>query len=104
MELNDSSSGSSESLPSALHILCCLGCGIKYSPFKSQPSSLQLLKARQGFKERLRMIQATWIRGIIDDNSVASICSAALFEELTTGWEAGVEVLHQALSTVLPGD
>ncbi|KAK9049380.1 hypothetical protein SSX86_031651 [Deinandra increscens subsp. villosa] len=97
-------SSSSESLPRALHILCCLGCGLKYSPFKSQPSSLQFLRARQGFKEQLRMIQATWIRGTIDDNSVASVCSAALFEELTTGWEAAIEVLNKALSTVLPGD
>lgn len=94
---------SSESLPRALHILCCLGCGVKYSPFKSQPSSLQLLRARQGFKEQVRMIQATWMRGIVDANSVASVCSASLFEELTTGWEAAVEVINQALSTVLPG-
>nr|XP_043632283.1 nuclear exosome regulator NRDE2 [Erigeron canadensis] len=101
-ELTDKSSKSSESLPRALHILCCLGCGLKYSPFKSQPSNLQLLRARQGFREQIRMIQATWIRGTIDDNSVASICSAALFEELTTGMEAAVEVLNQALSTVLP--
>ncbi|XP_076894745.1 uncharacterized protein LOC143547132 [Bidens hawaiensis] len=93
---------SSESLPRALHILCCLGCGVKYTLFKSQPSSLQLLRARQGFKEQVRMIQATWMRGSIDDNSVASVCSAALFEELTTGWEAAVEVINQALSTVLP--
>ncbi|KAJ0463082.1 putative siRNA-mediated silencing protein NRDE-2 [Helianthus annuus] len=99
VELNGNSS---ESLPRALHILCCLGCGIKYTPFKSQPSSLQLLRARQGFKEQVRMIQATWIRGTIDDNSVASVCSAALFEELTTGWEAAIDVLNQALSTVLP--
>ncbi|XP_071702541.1 uncharacterized protein [Rutidosis leptorrhynchoides] len=91
-----------ESLPRALHILCCLGCGIKYSPFKSQPSSVQLLRARQGFKERVRMIQGTWIRGTVDDNSVASVCCAALFEELTTGWEAGVEILNQAFSTFLP--
>ncbi|KAI3796903.1 hypothetical protein L1987_39590 [Smallanthus sonchifolius] len=95
-------SNSSESLPRALHILCCLGCGIKYSPFKSQPSSLQLLRARQGFKEQVRMIQATWVRGTIDDNSVSSVCSAALFEELTTGWEAAIDVLNQTLSTVLP--
>ncbi|KAL8246022.1 hypothetical protein R6Q59_007238 [Mikania micrantha] len=93
---------SSDSLPRALHILCCLGCGIKYSPFKSQPSSLQLLRARQGFKEQIRMIQAMWIRGTVDDNSIASVCCAALFEELTTGWEAAMEVLSQALSTVLP--
>ena len=42
-------------------------------------------------------------RGIINDQSVALICSAALFEELTTGWDAGIEVLNQAFSMVLPG-
>lgn len=104
MELSFSSSRNSESLPRALHILSCLGCGIKYSPFKSQPTSLQLLRARQGFKVQVRTIETTWIRGAIDDNSIAFICSAALFEELTTGWEAAIEVLNQALSTVLPGD
>ncbi|PWA64045.1 hypothetical protein CTI12_AA173800 [Artemisia annua] len=104
VELADTSSGGSESSARALHILSCLGCGIKYSPFKSGPSSLQLLRARQGFKEQVRIIQATWRRGTIDDNSIASICCAALFEEMTTGWEAGIEVLNEALSTVLPGD
>ncbi|GJV96877.1 protein NRDE2 [Tanacetum coccineum] len=102
VELADTSSGGSESSPRALHILSCLGCGIKYSPFKSGPSSLQLLRARQGFKEQVRIIQATWRRGTIDDNSIASICCAALFEEMTTGWEAGIEVLNEALSMVLP--
>lgn len=86
-----------------MHILFCLGSGVTYSPYKSQPSNLQLLRARQGFKERIRTVQMAWVRGVIDDQSVALICSAALFEELTSGWAAGIEVLDQAFSMVLPG-
>ena len=102
-ELSNSSGNSSESLKRAIHILSCLGSGVSYNPFKCQPSSLQLLRAHQGFKERIRMLRTTWARGIINDSSTALICSAALFEELTTGWVAAVEVLDHAFSMVLPG-
>ncbi|KAA8542919.1 hypothetical protein F0562_024071 [Nyssa sinensis] len=100
----DNISGSSSELSSsrAIHILSCFGSGVKYSPFKCHPSSLQQLRAHQGFKERIRMLRTTWARGIMDDHSIALICSAALFEELTTGWAAGIEVLNQAFSMVLP--
>lgn len=81
-----------------------MGCGVKFSQFKSQPSSLQLLRARQGFKEQIRVIQEAWIHGSINENSVASICCASLFEELTSGLESGIEILNQSLSMVLPGD
>lgn len=101
-ELSNSSGNSSESLKRAIHILSCLGSGVSYNPFKCQPSSLQLLRAHQGFKERIRMLRTTWARGIINDSSTALICSAALFEELTTGWVAAVEVLDRAFSMVLP--
>lgn len=101
-ELSNSSGNSSESLKRAIHILSCLGSGVSYNPFKCQPSSLQLLRAHQGFKERIRMLRTTWARGIINDSSTALICSAALFEELTTGWVAAVEVLDHAFSMVLP--
>lgn len=103
MELANNSYHTRESSNRAIHILSCLGSGTKYSPFKSQASSLQLLRAHQGFKEKLRTVRSSWIRGIINDQSVALICSAALFEELTTGWDAGVEVLDQAFAMVLPG-
>ncbi|KAG6676062.1 hypothetical protein I3842_15G134600 [Carya illinoinensis] len=86
----------------ALHILSCLGSGATYSPFKGQPSSLQLLKARQGFKDKIRMVRSAWARGLVDDPSIALICSAALFEELTSGWAVGIEVLDQAFTIVLP--
>lgn len=102
VELANSFGDSSESVARAVHILSCLGCGIKYSSFKCKPSSLQQLRALQGFKERIRMLHATWIRGVVDDNSIALICSAALFEELTTNCDAAIEVLNQAFSMVLP--
>lgn len=87
----------------AVHILSCLGSGVKYTPFKCQASSLQLLRAHQGFKERIRTLRSRWAHGAIDDPSIAIICSAALFEGLTTGWAVGIEVLEQAFSMVLPG-
>ncbi|PQQ15421.1 protein NRDE2 homolog isoform X1 [Prunus yedoensis var. nudiflora] len=101
-ELGNNNGSGCESSFRAMHILFCLGSGVTYSPYKSQPSNLQLLRARQGFKERIRTVQMAWVRGVIDDQSVALICSAALFEELTSGWAAGIEVLDQAFSMVLP--
>ncbi|KAL5545147.1 hypothetical protein UlMin_008931 [Ulmus minor] len=97
MELaNDNSSSH------AMHILSCLGNGAAYGTFKGQPSSLQLLRAHQGFKEKLRTVRSSWVRGVIDDQSVSLVCSAALFEELTSGRKAGIEVLDQAFAMVLP--
>ncbi|THF98363.1 hypothetical protein TEA_027389 [Camellia sinensis var. sinensis] len=103
MEMDNSSGSVSESLLRAIHILCCFGSGVKYTAFKCQPSNLQQLRARQGFKERIRIQRSTWARGVIDDHSIALICSAALFEELTAGCVAGIDVLKQAFSMVLPG-
>lgn len=103
MELANNSANDRESSSRGIHILSCLGSGTKYNPFKSQASSLLLLRAHQGFKEKLRTVWSSWVRGIINDQSVALICSAALFEELTTGWDVGIEVLNQAFSMVLPG-
>ncbi|TMW97049.1 hypothetical protein EJD97_006322 [Solanum chilense] len=95
-------SGSSESSLRAMHILSCLGSGTKYSLYRCKPSSLQQLKARQGFKEQVNMLRSLWTRGLIDDNSVALICSDALFEEITIGWTEGVQILEQAFTMVLP--
>ncbi|TKY44864.1 NRDE protein [Spatholobus suberectus] len=102
VELANNTADDHESSCRAIHILSCLGSGTKYNPFKSQASSVLLLRARQGFKEKLRTVWSSWVRGIVNDQSVALICSAALFEELTTGWDAGIEVLNQAFSMVLP--
>ncbi|KAK9278602.1 hypothetical protein L1049_028175 [Liquidambar formosana] len=102
MELANNSGNSTQSSLRAVHILSCLGSGVTYSPFQCQPSSMQLLRAHQGYKERIRMLRSAWARGVIDDHSIALICSAALFEELITGGAAGVEVLDQAFTMVLP--
>ncbi|KAL8464762.1 hypothetical protein ACS0TY_034316 [Phlomoides rotata] len=102
VELANNSSESSNSLSRAIHILSCLGSGASYNPFKGQPSSVQLLRARQGFKDRIKMLSTTWARGIIDDHSAALICSAALFEELTYGWASALEILEHSFTMVLP--
>lgn len=103
MEIANKSVDKSESLFRAVHILSCLGCGEKYTPYSGQASSLKQLRARQGFKERIRMLGPLWARGRIDDFSTAVICSAALFEELTSGPAAAIEILDQAFTMVLPG-
>ncbi|XP_024023482.1 protein NRDE2 homolog [Morus notabilis] len=91
-----------ESSLRAVHILSCLGSGEPYSPFKSQVSSVQLLRAHQGFTQKIGTVRSAWVRGIIDDQSVSLVCSAALFEELTSGWTAGIQILDQAFAMVLP--
>ncbi|KAL3628942.1 hypothetical protein CASFOL_027988 [Castilleja foliolosa] len=102
VELANNSSENAESLLRAMHILSCFGSGATYSPFKGQPSSVQKLRARQGFKDHMKMLSSTWARGIIDDNSAALICSAALFEELTSGSASALEILENSFTMVLP--
>lgn len=102
-ELANYPNSSRESSFRATHILSCLGSDETYGPFKGQPSSLQVLRAHQGFKEKIKTVKSTWLRGVIDDQSISLVCSAALFEELTSGWRAGIEVLDQAFAMVLPG-
>ncbi|KAL3824933.1 hypothetical protein ACJIZ3_020962 [Penstemon smallii] len=99
---NKNLSENSDSSLRAMHILSCLGSGATYSPFKGQPSSLQQLRARQGFKDCIKLLSSTWARGKIEDNSVALICSAALFEELTSGWASALEILERSFTMVLP--
>lgn len=97
------SSGSSESEQHAIHILSCLGGNTNYTPFKCQPSGLQILRARQGFKEQCKVLRSAWVRGNIKEYSVAFICAASLFEALTTGLDSGIEVMEEAFSMALPG-
>ncbi|GLU18411.1 hypothetical protein SLE2022_347150 [Rubroshorea leprosula] len=101
-ELVKDSGNNMESTSRAVHILSCFGSGATYSPYKCHPSSMQLLRAHQGFKEKMKTVRSQWVRGIVDDQSIALVCSAALFEELTTGWATGIEILDQAFSMVLP--
>ncbi|XP_057804229.1 uncharacterized protein LOC131019658 [Salvia miltiorrhiza] len=102
VELANDSSESSDSSSRAIHILSCLGSGTRYTPFKGQLSSVQQLRARQGFKDRIRMLSSTWAHGVIDDHSAAFISSAALFEELTSGWACALEILEKSFTMVLP--
>ncbi|CAA2938938.1 NRDE2 homolog isoform X1 [Olea europaea subsp. europaea] len=102
VELGNSTVGNSDSVSRAMHILSCLGSGAQYNPFKCQPSSLLQLRARQGFKDRIKMLRPTWTCGMVDDHSVALICSAALFEKLTAGLAAAFEILEDAFTMVLP--
>ncbi|CAN8258973.1 unnamed protein product [Cochlearia groenlandica] len=92
-----------ESLSRAMHNLCYLGSDVAYIPYISQPSSVQVLRARQGFRDKLKKIQSTWSHGVTDDQSAALICSAALFEELTNDLPGAVEILEHMFSSVLPG-
>ncbi|KAG2271674.1 hypothetical protein Bca52824_066229 [Brassica carinata] len=101
---NSSGSGlETESSSRAMHILCYLGSGLAYVPYTSQPSSMQILRARQGFREKLKKIQSIWSHGVTDDQSAALVCSAALFEELTNDLSGTVEILEHMFSYVLPG-
>ncbi|WOG92273.1 hypothetical protein DCAR_0311536 [Daucus carota subsp. sativus] len=102
VELANNSGSNSESGVRAMHILYSFGSGVKYIPFTCQPSSLQQLRARQGFRERIRTIRAMGAHVVTDDRFTALLCSAALFEELTAGWTAASEVYDQAFSMVLP--
>ncbi|KAJ0047844.1 hypothetical protein Pint_16778 [Pistacia integerrima] len=102
VELANNPGSDHESSFRAIHILSCLGSGLTYSPFKNRPSSLQLLRAHQGYMERMKTVRSGWARGAVNDQSIALICSAALFEELTNGLAAGINVLHQAFTMVLP--
>ncbi|KAJ0987304.1 hypothetical protein J5N97_005660 [Dioscorea zingiberensis] len=86
----------------AIHILSCLGGNMRYDPFKSQTSGLQLLRARQGFKEQIKCLRSTWARGDVKEHSIALICSACLFEILTAGCSAGLQVIEEAFSSSLP--
>ncbi|XP_047310156.1 nuclear exosome regulator NRDE2 [Impatiens glandulifera] len=102
MEIGYVSGTSPDSFSRAVHILCCFGSGEIYSPFRCQPSNLLQLRARQGFKEQLKILQPTLARGVVDDRATALICSSALFEELVFGYAAGIEVLTRTFSMVLP--
>ncbi|KAG6498104.1 hypothetical protein ZIOFF_046013 [Zingiber officinale] len=104
MEIAMSTSNSNSELSSqrAIHILSCLGGNVKYTPFSSQPSPVQILRARQGFKELIKSLRPVCARGSIGEQSLALICAASLFEILTNDWFTGIQVIEEAFSMVLP--
>ncbi|URE46950.1 hypothetical protein MUK42_32857 [Musa troglodytarum] len=104
MEIALSTSSSNTELFSqhAIHILSCLGANVKYTPYNCQPSPLQILRARQGFKEQIRSLRNLWARGSIGEHSIAFVCAACLFEQLTNDYCTGIQVIEEAFSMVLP--
>ena len=104
MEITVSASrNNSDSMHRAVYILSCLGSNLKYSPFVGPISRLQVLKARQGFKEQIRSLQSAFSCGGIKEESVALICSASLFESMTTGCSSGLEVIEETFPMALSG-
>ncbi|XVF09402.1 hypothetical protein REPUB_Repub07fG0089400 [Reevesia pubescens] len=101
-ELGNNHSCNLNSSSRAMHILSCLGSGATYSPFKCHPSSLQILRARQGFKEKINTLRSKWMQGFVDDQSISLVCAAALFEELAAGWAAGIDIIDHVFTMVLP--
>lgn len=94
---------SESSVQRVLHILSCLGSNAKYTPFISAVPSPQILRVRQGFKEQIKSLRPEWARGSIKESAVALVCSASLFETITSGFSCGLEVIEEAFSMVLPG-
>ncbi|KAL2629502.1 hypothetical protein R1flu_014188 [Riccia fluitans] len=86
----------------ALHILYCLGTGSEFSPSDEGIPAIQLLRAQRGFREQLHRVSAN-DRGNLSTRGAALITCAALFELLTTGWEAAASVFEEGLAMTLPG-
>ncbi|XP_062221847.1 uncharacterized protein LOC133921113 isoform X2 [Phragmites australis] len=84
----------SDSTHRAIYILSCLGSNVKYAPFVGPISRPQVLRARQGFKEHIRGLRSAFSCGGIKEESIALICSASLFESMTSGYSSGLEVIE----------
>ncbi|PKA47022.1 hypothetical protein AXF42_Ash011696 [Apostasia shenzhenica] len=104
MEMAASTSGSNtdHSSQRAMHILYCLGSNVKYSPFVVQLSGLKILRTRHGFKEQIKSLRSAWAHGDVKESSIALICSASLFEFLTSGGSSGIQIIEEAFSMALP--
>ncbi|KAM0927264.1 hypothetical protein ACQ4PT_002987 [Festuca glaucescens] len=97
MEISISTSrNDSESVHRAIYILSCLGSNIKYTSFGGPISRPLVLRARQGFKEHIRSLRSAFACGSLKEESVALICSASLFESMTSGYSSGLEVIEEA--------
>ncbi|KAF8730247.1 hypothetical protein HU200_017225 [Digitaria exilis] len=96
MEISVSTSrNNSDSMHRAIYILSCLGSNIKYAPFTGPISRPQVLRARQGFKEQIRGLRYAFASGGIKEESIALVCSASLFESMTSGYSSGLEVIEE---------
>ncbi|CAN6279845.1 unnamed protein product [Urochloa humidicola] len=102
MEIAVSTSrNNSDSMHRAIYILSCLGSNVKYAPFTGPISRPQVLRARQGFKEQIRSLRSAFASGGIKEESVALICSASLFESMTSGYSSGLEVIEETFPMAL---
>lgn len=106
----------------ALHVLCYFGAGIPYSLSLSTvdgsvPPTL-VAKARFGFQQHLQNFRRARIcgsdpglvnlgrpafGGALTDQWVAMVTCVAMFEELSSGWEAAMSVFEESLAFTLPG-
>uniref|UniRef100_A0A0D9YZ16 Uncharacterized protein n=1 Tax=Oryza glumipatula TaxID=40148 RepID=A0A0D9YZ16_9ORYZ len=89
------SRNNSDSVDRAIHVLSCLGDKAKYASFDGSISRPQVLKARQGFKEQIRSLRSSFASDGMKEESVALICSASLFESMTSGFASGLEVIEE---------
>ncbi|XP_024385096.1 uncharacterized protein [Physcomitrium patens] len=104
----------------ALYVLCHFGSGIPYTPsanLEDPISPTLILKAKLGFQQHLQNVRRgrTYVRdtasfgskpvfgGALDERGVAVIACCALFEELSSGWEAAVSIFEESLAFTLPG-
>nr|CAB3447982.1 unnamed protein product [Digitaria exilis] len=104
MEISVSTSrNNSDSMHRAIYILSCLGSNIKYAPFTGPISRPQVLRARQGFKEQIRGLRYAFASGGIKEESIALVCSASLFESMTSGYSSGLEVIEETFHMAFSG-
>jgi hypothetical protein len=97
MEISISASrNDSDSVHRAIYILSCLGSNIKYTSFGGPISRPLVLRARQGFQEQIKSLRPAFACGSLKEESVALICSASLFESMTSGYSSGLEVIEEA--------
>uniref|UniRef100_A0A0A9E0V8 Uncharacterized protein n=1 Tax=Arundo donax TaxID=35708 RepID=A0A0A9E0V8_ARUDO len=102
MEITVSNSRSnSDSMHRAIYILSCLGSNVNYAPFVGPISRPQVLRARQGFKEHIKSLRCAFACGGIKEESVALICSASLFESMTSSYSSGLEVIEETFPMAL---
>ncbi|CAM6088353.1 unnamed protein product [Calypogeia fissa] len=87
----------------ALYILCGLGSGSAYVPQSGRDSlpMTTLLKGHKGFREHLQRVRISDRRNLTE-RGAALIACAAMFEQLTNGWEAGTAVFEEGLAMCLP--
>ncbi|XP_024528275.1 protein NRDE2 homolog [Selaginella moellendorffii] len=78
-----------------LYILHFLGLGDPYQPNFSTLSGTQVLKARRGYNDQLQKI---YTLGRLREAEASLVICAALFQQLTAGWQPATSIFQQILS------